>query len=244
MRIKCNPDGCHMEDESSDMSSEVAASFVDYQTLGISRMRNANISTEILGDLESELSNFKSVSEIKTCKITSEKFTNKHFSLSDKMLDSKASKSGSLEFLEKCDIQMVERKTSLDSSHLLRQDTFLSKSIQEIDQIDGNLVGGNIILEVHDKTANEITFLPSNEDFTVFSSDNSDDETIKNTQKAKQKQIYPDDKINKENYLNVKPYALATLDGTIMLVKDEIILWLIAKYTNELLRFILESNEK
>lgn len=52
MRINCNQDNCQVGDELSDSSNEAAASCIDYQTLGIHRMRNANISTEILGDLE------------------------------------------------------------------------------------------------------------------------------------------------------------------------------------------------
>lgn len=53
MRIKCNAEDNRLENESCEGDSEVAASCVDYQTLGISRMRNQNISTEIIGDLES-----------------------------------------------------------------------------------------------------------------------------------------------------------------------------------------------
>ncbi|OAD59040.1 Integrin-alpha FG-GAP repeat-containing protein 2 [Eufriesea mexicana] len=63
MRIKCNPEDCHLEDETQYKGNETAASCVDYQTLGISRMRNQNISTEIIGDLEciveSKVSNYE-----------------------------------------------------------------------------------------------------------------------------------------------------------------------------------------
>ncbi|GLV45811.1 hypothetical protein CBL_02831 [Carabus blaptoides fortunei] len=59
MRIKCQPEGIFEQiienfdaSESNSVRSEsFAASFVDYQFLGLSRMRNQNISTEILGDL-------------------------------------------------------------------------------------------------------------------------------------------------------------------------------------------------
>ncbi|KOC68119.1 Integrin-alpha FG-GAP repeat-containing protein 2 [Habropoda laboriosa] len=57
MRIKCNPEDCHLEDDTHQTSNETAASCVDYQTLGISRMRNQNISTEIMGNLESTVEN-------------------------------------------------------------------------------------------------------------------------------------------------------------------------------------------
>lgn len=53
MRIKCSAeDNCQLEDD--DCGSEKGASCVDYQTLGISRMRNPNISTEILGNLKTK----------------------------------------------------------------------------------------------------------------------------------------------------------------------------------------------
>ncbi|OXU24895.1 hypothetical protein TSAR_010638 [Trichomalopsis sarcophagae] len=58
MRIKCNADDCQLDDDCFDTNSEAAASGVDYQTLGISRMRNPNISTEILGNLKPKISNF------------------------------------------------------------------------------------------------------------------------------------------------------------------------------------------
>lgn len=49
MKIKCNPDDCY-GDGASD-NSEVASSYVDYQTLQNAQMRNPNISTEVIGDL-------------------------------------------------------------------------------------------------------------------------------------------------------------------------------------------------
>ncbi|KAJ8952025.1 hypothetical protein NQ318_023466 [Aromia moschata] len=59
MRIKCNSDESAghsgMENSQSNSSSsqgETIPGSVDYQFLGISRMRNQNISTEILGDLK------------------------------------------------------------------------------------------------------------------------------------------------------------------------------------------------
>lgn len=59
MRIKCQTEGAYgpitenfdASESNSIRSDSFAASFVDYQFLGLSRMRNQNISTEILGDL-------------------------------------------------------------------------------------------------------------------------------------------------------------------------------------------------
>lgn len=50
-----------MKNNFSLRSESFAASFVDYQFLGLSRMRNQNISTEILGDLNT---NVKSITKI------------------------------------------------------------------------------------------------------------------------------------------------------------------------------------
>ncbi|KYN09669.1 Integrin-alpha FG-GAP repeat-containing protein 2 [Trachymyrmex cornetzi] len=57
MRIKCNPEDCQSKKSSCEA--------VDYQTLGISRMRNQNISTEIIGDLEPGITPFISTIESK-----------------------------------------------------------------------------------------------------------------------------------------------------------------------------------
>ncbi|KAJ8982298.1 hypothetical protein NQ317_001158 [Molorchus minor] len=61
MRIRCSSDDSvyqtgfesSAQSSSNDSQSENISSAVDYQFLGISRMRNQNISTEILGDLKS-----------------------------------------------------------------------------------------------------------------------------------------------------------------------------------------------
>ena len=208
MRIKCNPDDCHLEDESSDTNSEAAASCVDYQTLGISRMRSANISTEILGDLEPGLSNIESILGSRMGKNTSNETTEEELCLVDRKLDSKSIKSASLEFLEKNDIQLSKMKCSL-----------------EIDQIDGNLASGNVILGEYETIGGKKSLLPSYNSFTNFSTNNNKNENIKNVQSQVQKQDYSEHNTCKGNLFNGKPYALATLDGTIMLVKDEIILW-------------------
>ncbi|KYN01451.1 Integrin-alpha FG-GAP repeat-containing protein 2 [Cyphomyrmex costatus] len=57
MRIKCNPEDCQSKNSSCEA--------VDYQTLGISRMRNQNISTEIIGDLKPGKTPFISTIESK-----------------------------------------------------------------------------------------------------------------------------------------------------------------------------------
>ncbi|CAG9824272.1 unnamed protein product [Phaedon cochleariae] len=62
MRIKCSSDSVAVQEDfensghshSNSSGAEVISGTVDYQFLGISRMRNPNISTEILGDLRRE----------------------------------------------------------------------------------------------------------------------------------------------------------------------------------------------
>ena len=100
------------------------------------------------------------------------------------------------------------------------------------DEMDGNFIGGNVILgEYNNKTMKE-TLLPS---FTNFShnknENNSNNNNSNNVSKSNQpKEITKDDKDSNNEDINEsapkgKPYALATLDGTIMLVQDEVILW-------------------
>lgn len=235
MRIVCKPDDCHLEDESSDTSSEAAASYIDYQTLCISRMRNANISTEILGNLEPGVRNFESVLESRINENASNELTEEQSCLVDRKLDAKSFKSASLEFLGKNDIQSNKRKISSDSNQCFEKEKFVPKGdsrnlcrkekTEEIDQVDGNLVGGNIILGEYRAIADKKSLLPLYDDFTNFSHKNNDSENIMNVRDEVQKQDYSEHKKREGSSFNSKPYALATLDGTIMLVKDEIILW-------------------
>ncbi|XP_044269224.1 KICSTOR complex protein ITFG2-like [Tribolium madens] len=57
MRIRCQPDDSGQAQENLELSGSssdtMPGSAIDYQFLGISRMRNQNISTEILGDFQS-----------------------------------------------------------------------------------------------------------------------------------------------------------------------------------------------
>ncbi|XP_043473905.1 KICSTOR complex protein ITFG2-like [Leptopilina heterotoma] len=169
MRINCNQDNCHVGDELSDSSNEAAASCIDYQTLGIHRMRNANISTEILGDLE----------------------------------------------------------PGKDALSLKKDSPWLryKRKVQGIDQIDGNTVGGNVILGEYISIGNEEPMHSICDDAHNYSSS-----TILNNNNiisAKKPYQEPDksEDVNQMENLSGKSYALATLDGTIMLVRNEIILW-------------------
>ncbi|XP_057661865.1 KICSTOR complex protein ITFG2-like isoform X4 [Diorhabda carinulata] len=80
MRIKCQFDDITAEEclessirsNSSSSTTENISSSIDYQFLGISRMRNQNISTEILGDLQcsqyNNVENFEASQEGSTAK--------------------------------------------------------------------------------------------------------------------------------------------------------------------------------
>ncbi|XP_051157692.1 KICSTOR complex protein ITFG2-like [Leptopilina boulardi] len=168
MRINCNQDNCQVGDELSDSSNEAAASCIDYQTLGIHRMRNANISTEILGDLE----------------------------------------------------------PGKDSLSLKKDSPWLryKKKVQGIDQVDGNTVGGNVILGEYISISNEEPIFC--DDTPNYSNNNllNNNNDIKCIKKTFQEHDKSTD-INQKEHLSGKSYALATLDGTIMLVRNEIILW-------------------
>lgn len=216
MRIKCNSEDCHSEHEahktSNETKNETAASCVDYQTLGISRMRNQNISTEIIGDLqcaESKASN----NEAKECEVQ----RGKHV------------KSASLE-LKGNTSQTETRKNSLDPAEIRKrtstaEDYKTSKvsgkaTAAGTDQVDGNLMGGNVILADYDAEPEKESLLPTYKDFSLEdNSDNNNEESLKGQDKAE------GDANTKTSSSQGKPYALATLDGTIMLVKDEVILW-------------------
>ncbi|CAK9805713.1 KICSTOR complex protein ITFG2 [Anthophora quadrimaculata] len=217
MRIKCNPEDCHLEDDTHQTSNETAASCVDYQTLGISRMRNQNISTEIMGNLESTMESKMSNYEFK------EPFKQNVLS---EIQYSRNFKSSSFE-LKRNNSQSEIRKNSLDSVEGRRKSAVVeSLRINKIsgnndhsglDQVDGNILGGNVILGDYDVKSEKESLLPTYKDFS--SQDNSNVDNVKERAKAE-----VDSNIQKGS-LQGKPYALATLDGTIMLVKDEVILW-------------------
>ncbi|XP_050448485.1 KICSTOR complex protein ITFG2-like isoform X2 [Cataglyphis hispanica] len=173
MRIKCNPTDCHLKDTSCEA--------VDYQTLGISRMRNQNISTEIIGDLEPGTTPFISTFEPKMSNyILKDKLSKQNFA-DDSQLGMKTFKSASLEFKRNYS-QPVIRKNSLDMTDFPFDDKNKNKSI--------NINNNTSNMNQHEK-----------------------------------KDYKSNNKISSENAPKGKPYALATLDGTIMLVQDEVILW-------------------
>ncbi|XP_014204245.1 KICSTOR complex protein ITFG2 [Copidosoma floridanum] len=179
MRIKCNTDDCQVDDECFNDSSKAAAS-IDYQTLGKSRMRNPNISTEILGNLKPKI---KSSPDDDSIKCMSSNDTTRHSSFSDDLRN-------------KC---TVSEDVSENNS-------------PGVDDVDGNVVGGNIIFQDFDTKRDGIDYLEDGNN-NIRGSDSKLDDL--------KKQINSESQTKK----NSKSYALATLDGTIMLVKDEIILW-------------------
>lgn len=202
MRIKCNPEDCHLEEETRHKSNETAASCVDYQTLGISRMRNQNISTEIIGDLECIAEN----------KVSNYEFKESLFKSSETQ-HGKNLKSVSLE-LRKNNSQSEVRKDSLSTAEGRR------KTDPSRDQVDGNAFGGNVIIGNYDVKSEKDSLLPT---YKHFSRQDIGSNSKTNDLKGKSQ---PEIDVNiRNNLLQGKPYALATLDGTIMLVKDEIILW-------------------
>lgn len=194
MRIKCNADDCQLDDDCFDTNSETAASGIDYQTLGISRMRNSNISTEILGNLKPKISNYTD-HDIK-CTATDQD-----------LLGSTSSK----DFQE--EIGSVN-ETDIESQ-------------SGVDMVDGNLIGGNIVYGECESKKDQSLFhysfktsdvgdrnLNERDDYAKFKEHKQTVNTQSNAKKDYNK-----------SWSNSKSYALATLDGTIMLVKDEIILW-------------------
>ncbi|XP_017888949.1 KICSTOR complex protein ITFG2-like [Ceratina calcarata] len=178
MRIKYNLEDCRLDDETHQKNGETAASYVDYQTLGISRMRNQNISTEIIGDLES-------APEVRR---------------------------------DSLDPAEGRKKSAIENLKINR--TLGNIDLSSGDQVDGNILGGNVILGDYDVKSEKDFLLPSYKDFSCHDNSNNNNEG-----NLKAKDINETDVTDKKNSSQVKPYALATLDGTIMLVKDEIILW-------------------
>ncbi|XP_043506670.1 KICSTOR complex protein ITFG2-like isoform X1 [Frieseomelitta varia] len=210
MRIKCNPEDCHLEEETRHQGNETAASCVDYQTLGISRMRNQNISTEIIGNLECIVEN----------KVSNYEFKESLFKSSETQ-HGKNLKSVSLE-LKKNNSQSEVRKDSFSTAEGRRKSltTENSKTNPSRDQIDGNVLGGNIIIGDYDVKSEKDSLLPTYKHFS-----RQDIGSNSKTNDLKGKSQTEIDVNIQNNLLQGKPYALATLDGTIMLVKDEIILW-------------------
>lgn len=213
MRIKCNPKECHPEDEAHKTDDESAASCVEYETLGISRMRNQNISTEIIGDLECIVEN-------KTTNYDCKGSSVKQNILSEIRRD-KNFKYDSESELRKNDLNTAEE----DEKIFTIKNSNVEKVSEKVDppntdQVDGNLVGGNLILGDYDTKTEKDSLLPTYKDFSCPDKSNNN-----NTESSKEKDKTDIGTNIKESSLQGKPYALATLDGTIMLVKDEVILW-------------------
>lgn len=195
MRIKCNAEDCHSEDGIHRTNNETAASCVDYQTLGISRMRNQNISTEIIGDLESTVEKQEVSSELER----------------GRNVKSVAN-----------DPQSELRKDNFsDATGERTSKHFQCTESLGTDEVDGNILGGNVILGDYDEKPEKDSLLPRYKDFSSEDiNDNNNIEGLKSKDRAD-----CEANVEKDSSLQGKPYALATLDGTIMLVKDEIILW-------------------
>lgn len=246
MRIKCNSeDDCHfIDNDKSESVNEVAASCVDYQTLGISRMRNPNISTEILGDLEpgrDDISSSVEGGEILPNYKREKKET--IYSMDDSKILTNDLKPSSLEFRRNYS-QPEMLKSSIDGTDRDHKEFFTPYSDKifkyqavnstdeketSFDTVDGNIVGGNVVLGEFDIQRDEKkkSFLPGHKDFSKSfihnegydkGKDNKEDEIDKKFDKDKNSD-------NESGNRKGKPYALATLDGTIMLVQDEVILW-------------------
>lgn len=229
MRIKCNSADCHSKDTSCEA--------VDYQTLGISRMRNQNISTEIIGDLEPGITPFISTLEPKMSNYMPKNKSSKQNFADDSQLGMKSFKSASLEFKRNYS-QPVIRKKSLDMTVEYNRD-FTTKNQQLVrfyspadfssaDELDGNIIDDNASLEEFEeefsgkvkKTAEDM--LPGSlKDFSINDKNKNNDTSNVNHEKKDE----DSNTTGNESTLKGKPYALATLDGTIMLVQDEIILW-------------------
>lgn len=89
----------------------------------------------------------------------------------------------------------------------------------EFDSVDGSLIGGNIIYGEFETRKNKINLV---------------DDNLMVKSGSFKKWINKGDSDTKDedgkSWSNTKSYALATLDGTIMLVKDEIILWFVITF--------------
>lgn len=229
MRIKCNSEDCQAKDGSYEA--------VDYQTLGISRMRNQNISTEIIGDLEPGVTPFISTLEPKMSSYTPKEKNSKQGFTDDSQLDVKAFKPASLEF-KRNHSQPVIRKNSLDMAGEYGRDSkaenqravrfYNPTDSSSNDEIDGNFIGGKVILGDFDRKTMKDTLLPTFKDLPRKINNNNNNnsdkgESIESNKNNKDEDLH--DGVISESIQKGKPYALATLDGTIMLVQDEVILW-------------------
>lgn len=220
MRIKCNPEDCHLEDEINQKSNETAASCVDYQTLGISRMRNQNISTEIIGDLECVVEN-KSNYEYKELLFKSSVLNEVQCGKNLKSVSLEFKKNNSQSEIRKSSLSIMEgRRKNSTTENSKTNKAFGTTDPSSRDQVDGNVLGGNVILGGYDIKSEKDSLLPTYKHFSC--QNNSGNNKIED---AKGKGKIETDANIRDNLLQGKPYALATLDGTIMLVKDEIILW-------------------
>ncbi|XP_033362754.1 KICSTOR complex protein ITFG2-like [Bombus vosnesenskii] len=220
MRIKCNPEDCHLEDEINQKSNETAASCVDYQTLGISRMRNQNISTEIIGDLECVVEN-KSNYEYKELLFKSSVLNEVQCGKNLKSVSLEFKKNNSQSEIRKSSLSIMEgRRKNSTTENSKTNKAFGTTDPSSRDQVDGNVLGGNVILGGYDIKSEKDSLLPTYKHFSC--QNNSGNNKIED---AKGKGKTETDANIQDNLLQGKPYALATLDGTIMLVKDEIILW-------------------
>ncbi|XP_033311547.1 KICSTOR complex protein ITFG2-like [Bombus bifarius] len=220
MRIKCNPEDCHLEDEINQKSNETAASCVDYQTLGISRMRNQNISTEIIGDLECVVEN-KSNYEYKELLFKSSVLNEVQCGKNLKSVSLEFKKNNSQSEIRKSSFSIMEgRRKNSTTENSKTNKAFGTTDPSSRDQVDGNVLGGNVILGGYDIKSEKDSLLPTYKHFSC--QNNSGNNKIED---AKGKGKIETDANIRDNLLQGKPYALATLDGTIMLVKDEIILW-------------------
>ncbi|XP_011630167.1 KICSTOR complex protein ITFG2-like [Pogonomyrmex barbatus] len=232
MRIKCN-----REDSQSKNSSCEA---VDYQTLGISRMRNQNISTEIIGDLEPGITPFISTLEPKLSNYVPKDKLPKQSFTDDSQLDLKTFKPTSLEFKRNYSQPLI-RKNSLDMAGEFQRDFTVGNQgpvrfyspieSSSTDEMDGNFIGGKVILGKFEnmKTMKD-TLLSSFSHFShnnnkIDSSNQNNNNNSNNVNQDVKNDTDSDDVVDHENAPKGKPYALATLDGTIMLVQDEVILW-------------------
>ena len=81
-------------------------------------------------------------------------------------------------------------------------------------------MGGNVILGDYDIKTEKDSLLPTYKHFSCRDNSNN-----YNKEDLKGKNKIETDANIQNNSFQGKPYALATLDGTIMLVKDEVILW-------------------
>lgn len=240
MRIKCNPEDYQLEDDSCGESSEQAASYVDYQTLGISRMRNQNISTEIIGDLEPGSAPFIPTLESRMSNYVPRDNLIKQNFIDDSQLDVKTFQPTSMKFKRNYS-QPEIRKNSLDMTREYGSSNFILENVEAVrfysttdssgvDRVDGNFIGGNVIVEEYDTkgtkdvSSSSFKHLSSNKDRKNNNNNNNNDDDTNNMNENLKK----DDSstsTNSESCSKGKPYALATLDGTIMLVQDEVILW-------------------